>query len=261
MVEFTSIRHAFPENNGLVIDRPEGLPEYTFLHFFQSVKILINGEIITTKPNAVIIYDINTPQYFKTDEPMAHNWMHFMGDISPLLLKYGLELDTIYYPESADFITELVYEMEFEFYSGNKNSVCLYNLKFEEMLIKLSRSLSGEPLPYSNIKVRQNFQKLRSKMLSNLSKHWSIGEMAETVGFSESRFFRIYKSIYGITPINDMINARIEKSKALLLYQKMSVNEIAEYLGYENTTHFIRQFKAKNGVPPKEYANRKGDRI
>ena len=256
MIELTSIRHTYPEPNGLNIDRPFGMKEYTFLHFFQSVDIFYEGKIITAKPNAVIIFDIDTPQHFKTSEPLIHNWMHFKGDVKPLLDKYGLKLDTLYYPEDTDFITELVYQCEFEFYGNYLNSKELYNVKFEELLIKLSRSVTGEPISHTDNGIRQEFQSLRSKMLSDLSKHWTIPQMAQEVGFSESRFYRIYKSIYGITPMNDMINIRIEKSKTMLLLQKKSVTEIAEALGYENTTHFIRQFKAKNGISPKEYKNR-----
>lgn len=77
--------------------------------------------------------------------------------------------------------------------------------------------------------------------------------MAKETGFSTSRFYGIYKSIYGISPNADLINARIEAAKKMLLYEKKKVQDIAGILGYDNTTHFIRQFKQNTGYSPTMY--------
>lgn len=253
MVELSIIRHAYPEPYGITIDRPNGYGEYTFLHFFQSVKLLVKGKLITTSPGAVIFYGADTVQYYTTSEPLVHNWMHMTGGLPEMLEKYSLGLDTVYYPENPAFITELVYECEAEFYGNREHRDVMLNLKLEELFLKLSRALNGQSTPSLNADSKKKFQQLRRKMLSDLSKHMSNAEMAKEVGFSESRFHRIYKSLYGISPTNDMINARIERSKQLLFSESKTVSEIAEALGYENITHFIRQFKAKTNCSPTEY--------
>ena len=61
-IAITRARHAWPEKAGFIIDRPKGLPEYTFLHFHNSVEILVNGEVVTTPPGTVIFYREATPQ-------------------------------------------------------------------------------------------------------------------------------------------------------------------------------------------------------
>jgi len=38
-MEITRLRHAYPEKAGFLIDRKEGYPEYTFLHFYNSVEL------------------------------------------------------------------------------------------------------------------------------------------------------------------------------------------------------------------------------
>ena len=45
----TSIRHSFPEKAGFYVDRKNGYAGYTFLHFYNSVELLVNGELITTQ--------------------------------------------------------------------------------------------------------------------------------------------------------------------------------------------------------------------
>lgn len=250
MIEISSVRHAFPEINGITIDRPFGLSEYTFLHFFESVQIMYQGGIITTQPGAVIIYDKAAPQYFTRKDSLVHNWFHFDGDAKSVLDRFSIEFDTLYYPENQGFITELVYEMESEFYGEKTDREELYNLKFAELILKLSRELKGEGIPQIAKDSQKAFLALRMKMFSDLSRHWTAKEMAEEVGFSESRFYRIYKSLFGTSPTNDLINARMEKAKHMLFFEKKSVGETADALGYDNLTHFIRQFKSRTNFSP-----------
>ncbi len=260
-VNITLLRHAYPEANGLTIDRPNGHGDYTFLHFFQSVDILIGGKKVKTNPGAIIIYDKTTPQYFHIKEPLVHNWIHMTGNLPEMLNKYDLSLDTLYYSENSAFITELVYELEAELYGKRSGREELIQLKLEELIIKLSRSVHGQSIPILNDDSKKKFQLLRSEMLSKLSHHFKTSEMASKVGFSESRFYRIYQSLYGISPTEDLINARIEKAKNMLFYEKLSVSETAEALGYENITHFIRQFKSKTKFSPTEYRKSQNSKL
>ena len=77
--------------------------------------------------------------------------------------------------------------------------------------------------------------------------------MAKKVNLSESHFFVLYKKFYGITPVADLINARINNAKNMLLFKNMLIDDIASELGYNNTTHFIRQFKSFVGITPSQY--------
>ena len=77
--------------------------------------------------------------------------------------------------------------------------------------------------------------------------------MAERLNLSESRFYALYKSIFGISPTADIINARIYSAKNMLQFSNDKIEKIAAELGYKNTTHFIRQFKSSTGVTPSKY--------
>jgi len=257
MIELTELRHAYPESGRFYIDRKDGHKNYTFLHFFNSMKIMYNGELIETAPGAVIIYDIGTPQYFESQSDIVHDWIHFKGNVTPLLESTGIKLNTIYYPQNAAFITEITKELEAEFYGNFTNKENIIRFKFQELFIKLGREISGENTPCFDWETQDKFRYLRGQMLSSLNKKWCSEEMSKAVGFSQSRFFNIYKSIYGISPTADLINARINRAKNILSFEKTSIEKIASLLGYENTTHFIRQFKSKTGMSPGEYRKKK----
>lgn len=77
--------------------------------------------------------------------------------------------------------------------------------------------------------------------------------MAARIPLSESRFYTVYKSFYGTSPMEDLIRARIDSAKNALLFTDRTISSIAESLGYNNLTHFIRQFRSFTGMSPSGY--------
>ena len=78
--------------------------------------------------------------------------------------------------------------------------------------------------------------------------------MASRVNLSSSKFYEIYKDIFGVTPQKDLQDARIEHAKNLLIQSGCSVSEAASAVGYTNVYHFIRQFKKICNVTPGTYS-------
>lgn len=253
MVNVTQLRHAWPEKAGFTLDRPRGYPEYTFLHFFNSVEALVDGKMVQTRPHACILYDIGTPQKIISQQNLTHDWIHFSGDLDSHFLQYGLAYNRLYYPANPEQITELIQEMEFERYSSKDFSGQMIQVKTDELFIKLSRACSDAYVTTVDPDTNERFRHLRGEMFSNLREHWNVEKMAGRVGLSKSRFYTIYKNIYGNSPMDDLIRARIDSAKNALQFSSTSISEIAENLGYNNLTHFMRQFKGMTGMTPDQY--------
>lgn len=81
----------------------------------------------------------------------------------------------------------------------------------------------------------------------------SIDEMAAAVNMSRSGFQHLYKKMFGISVINDVINGRLERAKRLLSSTDLTVAEIASKCGYATEYNFMRQFKSRTGKTPTEY--------
>jgi AraC-like DNA-binding protein len=79
--------------------------------------------------------------------------------------------------------------------------------------------------------------------------------IAQRLHISRSYVQKLYKKIFNISYMNDLIHARIRKAQKLLLESNLTIGEIASGCGYQSTTHFVRQFKDKTGVTPSEYRN------
>lgn len=251
-MEILEIRHSYPERGNFTLKRPNGRNDFTFLHFYNCVELLISGEIVVTQPHSFIIYDKKTPQYFYSSEPLLHDWFHFIGE-NESFLKYGIEPDTLYTLSSHEFVTDIIRELESDFCSQRRFSGELMRHKLCELFIRLSRDINGEREILVNRETKEKVRLLRSKVFLTPYKNWSVANMAAELNFSESYFYNLYKSLYGISPKSDIINAKINTAKNMLTQGESRVDEIALKLGYNNTSHFIRQFKQFTGASPLNY--------
>ena len=259
MLTITDIRHAWPAKAGFCLNRLNGRPDYTFVHFISSVEIRLNGVTHIAPGHSCIIYRPGTPQQFTSHGPLLHDWFHFTGIPEPMLEALQLPLDNLFYPAHSEFITGIVQDMEREFFADQALQLEIIDLKIAELFLKLSRALYFESTPVIDSRTTQHLRKLRGDIMESLDHSWTVAEMASRIPLSESRFAHVYKSFYGTSPMDDLIRARIDSAKNTLLFTDKSVSYIAETLGYSNVTHFIRQFRTFTGMSPAKYRKNNGN--
>ena len=63
----------------------------------------------------------------------------------------------------------------------------------------------------------------------------------------------LFSSIESITIEKYAILQRIEKVKELLMYDEMSLSEIADKIGYSSVQHLSQQFKKITGLTPSQF--------
>ena len=100
---------------------------------------------------------------------------------------------------------------------------------------------------------KEMLPKLRSEIMANPQREWDIELMAKEIGISRSHLQRLYKQFFSVSCLDDVITARINKAKSLLRHTDLRIQEIAVQCGYQNVSHFMRQFKDKCGVTAMQY--------
>ena len=79
----------------------------------------------------------------------------------------------------------------------------------------------------------------------------AIGTLiASYIGLSPVYFHRLFKTYYGITPNDYLLNIRIDKAKNMLLFDNKSIDEIAYECGFNSSTYFSTVFKKKINESP-----------
>lgn len=85
------------------------------------------------------------------------------------------------------------------------------------------------------------------------SEPMTVADMADRAGFSESHFMRFFKETFGVSFITYLNDYRLSMAARLLLSTEENILEISQQVGFENLSHFNRQFKKKYSKTPKEY--------
>ena len=91
--------------------------------------------------------------------------------------------------------------------------------------------------------------------INNNNSFYSLSYFANKYGYSCSYLGKLFSKTMGIDFSDYIINARINKSKILLRTSNYSINEIAEKLGYYDTSFFIKQFTKITNMTPGKYRN------
>ncbi len=81
----------------------------------------------------------------------------------------------------------------------------------------------------------------------------TVAQMADLAGFSESHFMRFFKEAFGVSFITYLKDYRLSMAARLLLSTEEPILAISQQVGFENLSHFNRQFKSKYGKTPREY--------
>lgn len=78
----------------------------------------------------------------------------------------------------------------------------------------------------------------------------SLSDVASAVGRTPPHVAAVVKSETGFTVGTWITSARVAKAAQLLQHTDMPVDQIAPHIGWQDTTHFIRQFRKIYGVTP-----------
>ena len=68
----------------------------------------------------------------------------------------------------------------------------------------------------------------------------------------------LFSTVEGVTIEQYFINQKIEKTRELLVYDELSLTEIADRLGYSSVAHLSGQFKKVTGMTPSQFKELRG---
>ncbi len=89
----------------------------------------------------------------------------------------------------------------------------------------------------------------------NLERDLTLAEIAQVADLSPFHFARSFKHNTGSTPIQFLMQRRIEFAKRLLVESQLPIIEIGLRAGFKNQSHFTTLFRKLAGATPKSFRN------
>lgn len=97
---------------------------------------------------------------------------------------------------------------------------------------------------------------LEERLTADLSTNPSISTIAAEMSISRSQLSKIFTKVYGVSPRQYLSMRKWRKAKELLVTSNLTVNAIAEHLGFQSVNHFSRQFRRWIGISPNQYRHK-----
>ena len=155
-----------------------------------------------------------------------------------------------------------------------KNMVCnrcilvvsemLKNLNFNPLRIELGKVVIEEPLkPADRFLIRKALEALGFELVhyeNNLSILKLSEYSSERCHYDCSLLSKLFSAGNGISIEKYYIAQKVERIKELLIYDELTIGEIATQLQYSSVAHLSSQFRQVTGMSPSEFKRLKGNK-
>ncbi len=211
----------------------------------------------------IINHKLYNKSNFKTNY-LTGDYASAKDDLYEILKFSNFEFKDIH--DLKDYIIETIDETvknysikedeEFEkYYIKIKNSRDISNLL--KSLLNISQYIYREILNFKNMGAKDELDLSIQYMELNLHKKIGLKDVAGYIHISPTYYSRLFKENMGEKFIDYLIKRRIKTSKLLLEYTNLSIYEIAEMVGFNESNYFSRVFKENTGLSPTDYRTEK----
>ncbi|MGY5353720.1 helix-turn-helix transcriptional regulator [Wenyingzhuangia sp. IMCC45467] len=148
---------------------------------------------------------------------------------------------------------EIVYQLITSDRKGYYRKIHVNASILELLLLQLNQFKNHEKKELNTEKINNTDDKI-ANIKTYIKEHYteplSLQLLAKKFGTNEFTLKKNFKDFYGTTVFGYINDLKMEKSKKLLIQNKLSIGEVSEKIGYKNPQHFSTAFKKKYGVSP-----------
>lgn len=130
---------------------------------------------------------------------------------------------------------------------------------FEELCMAIKNTLDtmlDNVYVTRNVKNAETLGQVLRYIRENFAQPITLDEVARSVYLSPFYFSHLFMDELGITFMEYLTRVRMEEAKKLLCDKSLSMQAIAESVGYDDASYFSKVFKKNVGVTPNKYRAR-----
>lgn len=151
------------------------------------------------------------------------------------------------------YLNTLVHEVEEK--ESNYELACKSILTL--FIIYISRNAQSTLLIADNPeKLNIECVKIKNYIDSHYSENITLDILSNLSYVNKFHLVHLFTKQMGISPINYLINRRIEESKNLLTTTNYTIRDISTIVGFSNSSYFSQMFKKFTGYSPRMYKNK-----
>lgn len=255
MITVTNCGHDSRHKTSFRMLRKSGVPNYILLLVKTEALFELEGVMTATNPNMAILFDRNTCTHYQSVGDFYNDdWIHFDFAGEPSLLEsLNIPFNRPIYLPQMNFFSNYVRLLVQENHSDSLHREQVQDSLMRILLYSLDSQIALLPAGSKSSRYYPIINQLRMNIHNTPHKNWTVDMMANSVHISTSYFQHLYKELFSISCMQEVIMARIERAKFYLSTTDIPLKALSDLCGYENDLHFIRQFKKKEGLTPTQY--------
>ena len=138
--------------------------------------------------------------------------------------------------------------------------------RYEDMCQRILEILLIQVQRFANVKIctslpaaekqhstNRNCALIRQYIDEHFSEPITLDTLAQMVHINKYHLVRTFQNEYGITPINYLIELRLEESRFMLKNTNYSASQIVSLLGFSSSSYFSQCFRRKEHMSPSQY--------
>ncbi|MBE6402935.1 MAG: helix-turn-helix domain-containing protein [Lentisphaerae bacterium] len=98
--------------------------------------------------------------------------------------------------------------------------------------------------------VRSHFLDSLDYLEKNIQRKITLSHLAQIACMSVSSYTAFFRQMIGLSPMEYLINLRLNQVRHLLIYSNMELSEIAESCGFCDTNYMIKMFRLREKTTP-----------
>lgn len=137
------------------------------------------------------------------------------------------------------------YERLIDLYEKQDNNTFLVELTLKEIYYRILTGPAGADLKslFTSDSQSNKIYKAVEYITENYKDRLTINDIAAKVNMAPSTFFRVFKQITLISPLQYQKRLRLHEAQRLMLTESLTATEAAYNVGYESITQFTREYK------------------
>ena len=214
---------------------------------------MLEEELITVRKNDVYIFSPRTLRSGKSNpkNPWSFISIIFTMDVNEEAQSY-FDRTCMRWKNVGDVIRSRFFEACHAWTGKN----ALYKVKCKNLVSEILYELIQADLPYHQMPHIKKLEAARSYIQENFRTEISVEALAEQHEFSPSYFRRLFRAAYGASPMQYIMNLRINYARDLLMTGELNVTEVSRLCGFDDIYYFSTVFKKKTGTTPTQFMRR-----
>lgn len=200
----------------------------------------------------MIIPDMPNTYTADIDEPWKYIYANFCGaDDETLVHSAGLNEDNMIF--EFDLTDDMLHDLTMMHSASKDQSARGYDVTGYFLLV-MSRLVKANTQRNANTNLPQHYvRRAISYIEDNYPEKITVESIAAYVGIDRTGLYRIFKKNLNISPAQFLISYRLERAKAMMEHDNLTISEIAVSTGFFDAAHFTVAFSKKYGISPGRY--------